>query len=320
MVLALSAAVACGIVLPHAVRTHGADPATVAALWLVSLSLRAVAGLFLAVTVLLFLPASGAFGALTHWCWHAVLPLATTHLGLGGHAVGGLVTVVPALLLGASLASILFGLARAAQAVRRLLAREGLGRGPEGAIIVAGSEVVLAAAGFARPKLVVSAGALVRLDEAELSAALAHERGHIIRRHRWLLAYAEICRGLGRVVPGGRAAQLGLAFQLERDADRWATRRHDPVALASAICKSGLSLARSPVASSMLSGQTGAVHRIDELLDRTPSRRRARTWTLRVAAATGVALLLGVTSLTPSTIAAGHAKRDAAGVADHCQA
>ncbi len=319
MAMAMAVAVACGIVLPHAVGMRDVDPMTAAAVWLVSLSLRAFSGLFLVVTVLLFLPASGAFTALTHWCWHAILPLAATHLGLGGHAVGGLVTIVPAMLLGASLASIVFGLARAARAVRRLLAKEGLGRGPEGAIIVGGSEVMLAAAGFTRPKLVVSAGALVQLDEAELGAALAHERGHIIRRHRWLLAFGEICRGLGRIVPGARAAQRQLAFQLERDADRWATRGHDRVALASAICKAGLSRTRDTVGYSMLSGHAGASHRVDELLDETGRRRRGRVWLLRASATMGVVLLVGLSALTPSTVAAGHAKRDAAGVADHCR-
>ena len=105
-----------------------------------------------------------------------------------------------------SLLSVAIGVARGARAVRRLLARESLGTGPSDSVIVAGHEVMFAAAGLSRPRVVVSAGALLELDDEELAAGLDHERGHIARRHRFLLVFAELCRSIGRAVPGSRYA------------------------------------------------------------------------------------------------------------------
>ena len=136
--------------------------------------------------------------------------------------------------------SLSWALARVVQAtlaVRRLV-RSPLGEGPEGSVIVGGEDVMLAAAGLTRPTLVVSAGALARLDDAELAAAMAHERAHIRRFHRYVLLFAEVCRVLGRPLPGTARAVRQLRFHIERDADRCAVReRTDRLALASAICK-----------------------------------------------------------------------------------
>lgn len=321
MIGVLAVAVALGIVLPHVARLDGARPATAVALWAVSLGLRAVTGVLAAIVIVLFLPASGAFDELTHWCWHAIVPLVATHLGLAGHSFGGAVVIFPAVLLGGSLASIVFGLVRAGRAVRQLLQRDAIGAGPDGAVIVGGSEVMLAAAGFARPKVVVSAGALIHLDDAELGAALAHERGHIVRRHRWVVVYGELCRGLGRFVPGATAARDQLVFHLERDADSWATRRHDPLALASAICKAGLSRPGGPSSGyAGLVGARGAARRIDELLNAVQAERRPQGRLLSGAALTGAVLLVGLTLAVPLTVAEGHSKRDTVVLTTHCRA
>src|SRR3954449_10925040 len=134
---------------------------------------------------------------------------------------------------------------QATLAVRRLV-RTPLGRGPEDSVIIGGDDVMLAAAGLARPTLVVSAGALARLDDAELAAAIAHERAHIRRLHRFVLLYAELCRVLGRPLPGTAHAVRELRFQIERDAYRSAVReRADGLALASATCKAAVTAPRA---------------------------------------------------------------------------
>ena len=76
--------------------------------------------------------------------------------------------------------------------------------------------------GCGRPRIVISAGALVALDDAELLASLDHERGHIALRHRYLLVAGELARAVARFLPGTRAAARELVFSLERDADRYA--------------------------------------------------------------------------------------------------
>jgi beta-lactamase regulating signal transducer with metallopeptidase domain len=87
--------------------------------------------------------------------------------------------------------------------------------------------------------VLVSAGAMLELDDDELQAALAHERAHIARRHRYVLAYGELCRALAQLLPGTRRAVDELAFHLERDADRWAlAHRAERRALAAALRKS----------------------------------------------------------------------------------
>lgn len=134
------------------------------------------------------------------------------------------------------------GVVRAARTVHRLLKRHALRPGPRESVIVGGAEVLLAAAGMRRPRVLVSAGALIALDDAELSAGPDHERGHIARRHRYLLVLAQLLYALGRLVPGSRQALRELSFHLERDADRWSlARRNDRQALARVITKAATS-------------------------------------------------------------------------------
>jgi Zn-dependent protease with chaperone function len=131
--------------------------------------------------------------------------------------------------------------------------------------------VLVAAAGLMHPRLVVSAGALAVLDDEELAAGLAHENGHIARRHHLGFAYAECCRAVARMLPGTRRAVAELRFHLERDADEWAIRRHhDPFALASAIYKAATTGASADPAMVTLGG--GAIERrLDGLLGTEPA-------------------------------------------------
>jgi beta-lactamase regulating signal transducer with metallopeptidase domain len=199
---------------------------------------------------------------------------------------------MPALLLMLSLAWVSVGIMRAARAARRTVDRHVLGDGPSGSVIVGGPEVVFAVAGIARPRIVVSAGALTSLDDDELAAALEHERAHIARRHRFLKLFATALRAAGRPVPGGGRAVRELAFHLERDADRSALdRQHDRLALASVICKAA---GAEPVGSVALAGlgESGAHERVAQLLEEQSVGEKRR------AAATVDALAVGLVACT----------------------
>src|SRR4051812_8078968 len=229
-VAALVAAVASvGIVLPHLLALQRADPATACLLWAASLGLRALVVVGTVAGALVLLHPGHLLRAFAEW------PCAPHHQ-VAGHAaaaLGGLALAT----------SLLWAVARVMQAtlaVRRLV-RTPLGRGPEDSVIIGGDDVMLAAAGLARPTLVVSAGALARLDDAEL------------------------CRVLGRPLPGTARAVRQLRFHIERDADRSAVReRADRLALASAICKAATG-ATTRAGMAALGGD-GTAARVRELL------------------------------------------------------
>jgi hypothetical protein len=305
MTVALAPLVIAGIVLPHCLRLERSSPATAATLWTVSLTLRALSVLFLTLYLVFFLPSTAAFSSLTHWCWHTVLPLVAAHLGLDGHQVGDAATILPGLLVITSLLSVGFGIVRAARSVRGLLANNALGSGPRESVIVPGPDVMLAAAGLARPQVVVSAGALIVLDDDELAAGLDHEHGHIARRHRFLLVFAELCRSIGRIVPGSRTALRELAFHLERDADRWSLQRNDRYALASAICKAALA---EPVVGLGFAALGGGrvTERLGQLIEEQPAHRRhASSALLNAVALAMVCATIVTAAFVPSIALAG---------------
>jgi len=283
---ALVAAAFGGILLPHVLRLERADPAPAAVLWTAALGLRALVVVGTVAAALVLLHPAHLLRAFAEW------PCAPHHR-LAGHAlaaVGGLALVI-------SVVWALWRVVQAAVAVRRLV-RTAVGRGPHGSVIVGGEEVVLAVAGLAHPTLVVSAGALARLDDDELAAAIAHERAHIRRRHRFVVLFAELCRVIARPLPGTAKAVRELRFHIERDADRSAVReRADRLALASAICKAATAAARPGIASL---GGDGTAARVRELLqDATPDRHRRR---LRALAAGAAALAVGAALSLPAAV------------------
>jgi hypothetical protein len=286
-VAALVAAALGGIVLPHALRLERAEPATACLLWGAALGLRALLVVGTVAGALVLLHPGHLLRAFAEW------PCAPHHQ-VAGHAaaaLGGLALAV----------SLIWALARVMQAtlaVRRLV-RAPLGQGPEGSVIVGGDDVMLAAAGLTRPTLVVSAGALARLDDAELAAAMAHERAHIRRRHRYVLLYAELCRVLGRPLPGTGRAVRELRFHIERDADRCAVReRSDRLALASAICKAATgATTRAGIAAL---GGDGTAARVRELLqDAVPDVHARR---LRALATATAAIAVGAALTMPAAV------------------
>ena len=313
----LLALIAAGIALPHLLRLSRSTPMAAVTLWTAALALRALLVIFIVLYVAFFVPGTEVFAELTHWCWHTVVPFLAAHLGLDGHYVGDAATILPGLLTMISLLSVTIGVARGTRAIGRLLARESLGPGPSDSVIVTGQDVMLAAAGLSHPQVVVSAGALLELDDEELAAGLDHERGHIARRHRFLLVFAELCRSIGRAVPGSRHAISELAFHLERDADRWALRQsNNPYALASAICKAAGTNETTWARASLGGGRASA--RLGELIDADdvpPTRGR---WLLNATAATMVGLTLLVAALVPSSALAGSQQLGSAVPHYHC--
>ena len=300
----LLALIAAGIALPHLLRLSRSTPMAAATLWTAALALRALLVIFIVLYVAFFVPGTEVFAKLTHWCWHTVVPFLAAHLGLDGHYVGDAATILPGLLTMISLLSVTIGVARGTRAIRRLLARESLGPGPSDSVIVTGQDVMLAAAGLGHPQVVVSAGALLELDDDELAAGLDHERGHIARRHRFLLVFAELCRSVGRAVPGSGHAIRELAFHLERDADRWALRQSNhPYALASAICKAAGTSETTWARAALGGGRATA--RLDELIDEGGGPAARGRWLLNATAATMVGLTLLVAALVPSSALAG---------------
>ena len=313
MIPALAAISAAGIVLPHLLRLQRVAPVTAIVLWLSSLALRALACQLAAIGLLFFLPRTGLFVAVTHWCARAGVPGSEAELAVEGHGIGALGLYAPGVVLAASLVSSCIAGARDARAARHLVAQNAVGPGPRNSVIVGGSHVLFAVAGLIRPRIVVSAGALTSLDDDELAAGLNHEEGHIARRHRFVMLLALGLRALGRAVPGSGRGIRELAFHLERDADRWALRRTtDRLALASVICKAAI---EEPARPSPLVGlgNTGVRERLGQLLDNTgcgtTRRAGAALRALATAMVTCTVLLAAVVPAAAVSGAAGDAHR-----------
>jgi hypothetical protein len=307
MTAALAAIVAAGIVLPHALRLQRVAPGTAIVLWLSSLALRAIVCLLSVIYLLFFLPGTGTFVALTHWCARVTLPVSTSYLAVEGHGVGALSLYVPGVVLAASLLWMCVTTARDARAARHVVARHAVGLGPRNSLIVGGSDVLFAVAGLLHPRIVVSAGALTSLDDDELVAGLDHEQGHIARRHRFVMLLAVGLRALGRAVPGGGRGLRELAFHLERDADRWALRRHDNrVALASVICKAATTEGARPPAMIGL-GDTDVRERLGQVLERCSGTTRRAGAALNALATAMVVCTLVVAAFVPATALSGAA-------------
>jgi len=317
MTLLIALLAGAAIAAPHVLRLERAHPATAAVIWLAAVCLRALVALFVVLFFAFYLPTTALFALVTHWCWHTALPLVTSHMGLSGHNVGDLALLAPVLALAVSFLSVCVGLWRATRAISVWVRRTAVGPGPQQSLIVGEHDVVVAAAGLRRPQVIVSAGALTSFDDDELAASLAHERGHIARRHRFVLVIAEISRSLARMLPGTRRAVGELIFHLERDADRWALdRKHDPIALASAICKAAQPPRIAPGALLTLGG--GAVtRRVRQLLETTliPVRHVP----LEILAVTMVTLVIGLAAALPSATLAGIDAAQASTVR-HCPA
>ena len=114
-----------------------------------------------------------------------------------------------------------------------------------------------------------------------------------------MLLFAELCRVLGRPLPGTAHAIRELRFHIERDADRFAVRgRADRLALASAICKAATGATTRPGMAAL--GGDGTAARVRELLqDAAPGAHPGR---LRLLAAAAAALAVGAALSLPVAV------------------
>lgn len=87
-------------------------------------------------------------------------------------------------------------------------------------------------AGLRRPVAYLSSGALEALSDAEIRAALFHERAHVAGRDPAVLGLLAF---LADLVPTGGRAMLAYREARERHADREAARKAGPLILASAL-------------------------------------------------------------------------------------
>ena len=284
------------VVLPHLLPLSRVAPSSAAAIWLLALALRAGVVLTGAVAAIVVVPQSRPFQDLARACWHQA------GLDVSGHRLADAATALPLVALALSLVWLVVKLGRSVTALDVYLRRYAKGQGPFGSTLVTERQVVLAASTLGRPRVVVSEGAVQRLDDDELTAGLAHEFGHLQRRHRPVLLLGRMFATLSRPLPASAAAERALHLSLERDADEYAVARtSDPLSLASAICKAAGS--GIPRALAALRGGEVAI-RLHQLVEHG-GRRRSSTAVERCAqllaavmAAATFALLVGVSAWT----------------------
>ena len=310
--------VAAAVCVPHALPLHSVAPRTAGIVWLLALWLRALLMIATAVFFFVYLPQTHLFEEVARWCLHNVLPILSGHLGFSGHPVAHFAVLLPGLMLAASVLWMLAGLVRAWVALRLHLARRALGTGPAGATVLDDDAIVVAVTRLGRARILVSRAALGAMDEDELAASLAHEQGHVRRRHRPALLLGALLAALARPLPGTRAAHRGLVFNLERDADEYAVERtRDPLALASAIGKT----AAVPLPGTTgLAGKGGVALRMSYLMDGGKCRSTSRVErAARVTATFLAVLVVGLTATLPAWGVAAPARAAAADLAvDDC--
>jgi Zn-dependent protease with chaperone function len=99
---------------------------------------------------------------------------------------------------------------------------------------------VVAVVGTLRPRLFIARQLFDALDAGELSAALAHEYGHLAARDNLKRALLRACRDALTIMPAGRTLDRAWAESAEAAADEYAARAGDAdsaLALASALVK-----------------------------------------------------------------------------------
>jgi beta-lactamase regulating signal transducer with metallopeptidase domain len=121
-----------------------------------------------------------------------------------------------------------------------------------------------------RSKIVVSAGTLDLLDQAELAAVLAHERAHVRARHDLvLLPFGALVRAFPRSRLVARA-HATVALLVEMLADDWALRQRPARELATALLRVGV-FGACPAPSGALAAADGEVAtRVARLLEPPP--------------------------------------------------
>jgi Zn-dependent protease with chaperone function len=283
---------------PHYLPLHRASPVTGAVVWMLALLVRALIVVGVATFAFARVAHTDLLEAALDWCWHEVLSGIPGRLGFAEHPVAHAAVAVPVFAIAAAVLTRVFDGVRAWAGLRRRLSGAG-SVGPQGAALLPDDEVVLAVTRFGRGRVVVSDRALAVMDDAEIAAGMAHELAHLRRRHRPVLLLASLLSTIARPLPGSAAAHRELCFQLERDADAWAVNRlHDPLSLASAICK--VAGALEPRGTASLAGSGPVTRRLAELTGERGVRSARAELAARVLATTlaGLVLILAVAAPT----------------------
>jgi Zn-dependent protease with chaperone function len=98
---------------------------------------------------------------------------------------------------------------------------------------------LIAIVGFLRPRLFVASQVLQILTPEEISAAVAHENGHLAARDNLKRGLLQACRDALLIIPSGRSLDKAWSEASEEAADENAARQGNAVALdlASALVK-----------------------------------------------------------------------------------
>lgn len=239
------------------------------------------AGVIDAVTPLANTPLTGVWALWVH-TWHG-RPLA----GLGWPQALALLaaTALASRLLGV-LAAALVRTVRDRRRHRALVDLFGAPR-PDlgGARVLAHPAAVAYCLPGLRSRVVLSAGTLRMLDDAELAGVLAHERAHLTERHDLVVLPFLAWGAALPFLAGVRRSQLAVTTLVEMVADDRARTVTDPAALATAIVRVGSAGAPS---GALAAASTAVLARVTRLLDPPPPPPR---W-LPAAAYLGAAVLV----------------------------
>jgi bla regulator protein blaR1 len=146
-----------------------------------------------------------------------------------------------------------------------------------------------------RSRIVISAGTLDLLDQAELAAVLAHERAHLRARHDLvLLPFCALARAFPRPLLVCRA-RATVALLVEMLADDQALRQRPARELATALLRVGVSGAGQAPSGALAAADAEVVARVTRLL--TPPARLSLPTQVLICAAAAVLVAVPVTLL-----------------------
>jgi Zn-dependent protease with chaperone function len=155
-----------------------------------------------------------------------------------------------------------------------------------------------------RRPIVVSSGALDRLEGTQLQAVLAHERAHLRHRHHLVLTAVDALAAALFWLPTFRAARHSLPILLEMTADDIAARRWGHEAVAVALLK--LAISPSPVGGLAAGGSDAS--QLDRRLNRLKASNAVNeahlqclTWVTATAAVI-VPLLISAAWITATSL------------------
>jgi Peptidase family M48 len=187
--------------------------------------------------------------------------------------------------------------------------------------LIANSFPIVAVVGTLRPRLFIAERVLETLNEEELTAAIAHEGGHLAAHDNFKRSLLRVCRDVLMIVPCGRSLDRAWAEAAECAADEQAARQNAETALnlASALVKIAKMVpagarAAVPMAAFLVGvnetrGVKARVRHLLEIASDGRLRSVPNTTVARVLPATSLGLLFFLTvavAVNPSVLVAVH--------------